>query len=387
MDALELCVSVAALVALTVSLLDISRAWRRVPDLADVPADGPPPGGAWPPVAVVVAARDEARGIEAAMRSLLEIDYPALELVAVDDRSTDGTGEILDRLAAEDPRLRVVHVRDLPDGWLGKNHALHLGQEATSADLVLFTDADVVFSPAALRRAVRLLLDRGADHLAVVPDMRVPTFAGRAFLTAFAVCFTVYTRPWKVSDPRSRAHVGIGAFNLVRRTSLRAIDGFGRLPLRPDDDLKLAKTLKRAGARALVATGQDDVGVEWYASYGEALRGLEKNMFAGVGYSVAAVAGISAGMIVAWLWPFAGVVVARGTAQLLCAVAVAEILLIVVAAVRRTTTGLLAVLLVPLGFVLFLYAFWRSTALALARGAIQWRGTRYPLALLRTNRV
>src|SRR5438309_2764680 len=110
--------------------------------LARLP-DEPPEGG-WPALAVIFAARNEAAGVEQATRSLLAQDYPELEVIAVDDRSTDDTGAILDAIAAEDPRLRVVHVRDLPAGWLGKNHALQSAAGETRADWLLFTDADVV---------------------------------------------------------------------------------------------------------------------------------------------------------------------------------------------------------------------------------------------------
>ena len=133
-----------------------------------------PPGRPWPAVSVIVAARDEAAGIEAAMGSLLALDYPALEVIAVDDRSGDATGAILDRLAAHDRRLRVLHVRELPPGWLGKNHAVALGAREARGELLLFTDADVEFAPAALRSAVSILEAEELDHLALGPGLRLP---------------------------------------------------------------------------------------------------------------------------------------------------------------------------------------------------------------------
>jgi cellulose synthase/poly-beta-1,6-N-acetylglucosamine synthase-like glycosyltransferase len=103
------------------------------------------------------------------VRSLLALDYPRLELLAVNDRSTDGTGDILDRVAAEDGRLNVVHLKELPPGWLGKNHALHYGAERASGELLLFTDADVVMEPTTLLRAVQHLQQEDLDHLCIAP--------------------------------------------------------------------------------------------------------------------------------------------------------------------------------------------------------------------------
>jgi cellulose synthase/poly-beta-1,6-N-acetylglucosamine synthase-like glycosyltransferase len=174
-----------------------------------------------PPVSIVVAARDEARAIERAMRSLLALDYPGLELVAVDDRSADPTGAILDRLAAANARLKVLHVRELPAGWLGKNHALALGARDATGEILLFTDADVEFAPYSLREAVAVLEDERLDHLALAPRLRLPGAWLAACVAYFGRQFYVFLRPWRARDPRSGAHIGVGAFNLVRASAYR----------------------------------------------------------------------------------------------------------------------------------------------------------------------
>ena len=170
-----------------------------------------------PSISVVVAARDEGARVEASIRSLLAIDYPRLRLVAVDDRSTDGTGAILDRLAAEDARLRVIHVTSLPPGWIGKCHALARGEEAAGGEWILFTDGDVVIAPDALRRAVSHGIRNGADHVAVGIDVEVEGLGEAMFVAYFLAIFFLTQRPWGAGDPRTRDHIGIGAFNLVRR--------------------------------------------------------------------------------------------------------------------------------------------------------------------------
>ncbi len=154
-------------------------------------------GSEPPKVSVVVAARNEARNIEAALRSVLAQDYPNLEFIVVDDRSTDETGIILDRLANKDERIRVVHIMELPKGWLGKNHAQHFGAERATGELILFTDADVMMERSVISRAVTYLRRENADHLAITPQMKMPGLLLNMFGGAFALFFGMYAKPWK----------------------------------------------------------------------------------------------------------------------------------------------------------------------------------------------
>jgi glycosyltransferase involved in cell wall biosynthesis len=140
---------------------------RRVGVLADL---APPQPARWPRLSIVIPARDEADTLERAMAGKLAQTGPELELVLVDDRSTDGTSAIVDRIAAADPRVQAIHVTALPDGWLGKVHALQRGLEASTGELVLFTDADVEFEPGSCARAVALMEGSSLDHLTVLPS-------------------------------------------------------------------------------------------------------------------------------------------------------------------------------------------------------------------------
>lgn len=389
METLAVVLAALVLAVLAWTLADGIAHRASLPDLSSWSGGDEPPSGApaWPRLSVVVAARDEADHVERAMRTLLALDYPDLEIVAVDDRSGDGTGAILDRLAAESPRLRVRHVTELPRGWLGKNHALHSGAACATGELVLFTDADVHFAPRAMRRAVRFAVERGADHLTVVPDVTMPGWLLTAFTGTFAVFFGVFTKPWRAPDPRSAAHVGIGAFNLVRASFYRAHGGHEPLRLRPDDDVMLAKHLKRSGGRPLVATGPAEVSVEWYRTLGEVFRGLEKNLFAGLGYSVVRVAGATAAVLLVWVAPFVGVFVGPPLARGLWGAAAACAACLFLGANRRGRAGVVHLPGFPIGALLFVACMWRSTILALVRRGIVWRGTRYPLDELRRNEV
>lgn len=374
----------ALVLALTVGLgAEVILGGRRLRRLADLP----PRAGAAPRVSLVVAARDEARHIESAVRSMLGQRYPDLELVVVDDRSSDGTGPILDRLAREDGRLTVVHVDRLPAGWLGKNHALARGAERATGAWLLFTDADVHLHPEAVSRAVRYAEEHGVDHLAVAPDLELPGFLLRAFGVHFVVSFLAFARPWRAREPTSRAFVGVGAFNLVRREAYEGVGGHRPIALRPDDDMKLGKILKRAGFRQDALWGRGAVAVEWYRSFGELQRGLEKNLFAGVEYR--AVLSILGGLaqLAGGVAPLALLPLAPPLGQALLLAQVGATAGIAAHAARRTGTTPLVALVYPVVVVLFVFVLWRTMVLNLLQGGIRWRGTFYPLDLLKANRV
>jgi glycosyltransferase involved in cell wall biosynthesis len=371
----------AVLTALLLSAMfaDFALGQRRLLRLGSVA-----PAGNEPRLSIVVAARNEARGIEAAVTSLLKLDYPRLEIIVVDDRSTDGTGAILERLSSATGRLRVVHVTALPPGWLGKNHALHMGASQATGDLLLFTDADVVFEPTTLRRAAALVQQRKLDHLTAIPEAHAPGVAVRAFVAAFGVFFSLYARPWNARNPRSRAHVGIGAFNLIRSGAYRAIGGHEAIAMRPDDDMKLGKLLKLRGFRQDVVDGRGFVSVEWYASLRELVDGLMKNSFAGVDYSLWKAAGATGALLATYVWPFVAVITTAGAVRALNGLCV---LLVVGIFSTVNRSRVLYVLAFPPAAVLFAYIIWRSALIAVTTGTVTWRGTKYPLAALKANRI
>lgn len=373
----------AALAAALIPLVDMALHWRGVPRLSAQPA--PPPGAPLPRLSVVVPARNEEAGIRQAVLSLLAQDYTDLELVVVNDRSTDGTGRILAELAAAHPgRLRVVTVERLPPGWLGKNHALWLGARHATGPWLLFADADVVFDPTCLRRAVGYAQAAGLDHLTLFPRLVARGYWLAGFIAFFVFAFVVYWRPWRANDPRSPFGLGIGAFNLVRRDAYVAAGTHAAIALRPDDDMRLGLRIKRLGLRQQALDGSDLLQVEWYPSLGAALAGLEKNLFAGLDYNLWRVLGALAATLALLVAPYAAVWFASGLDRWLLALALAAqgagFLL-----ANRPEAGRALWLLptFPVLALLFAYALVRSTALALVRGGIRWRDTLYPLDQLR----
>lgn len=383
MDTLRLLLAASVAAVALVALAQLVWGYLHIPTLVDVP----PAGAPAPPVSIVVAARDEERHIAAAVTALLRQRYPEFELIVVDDRSRDRTSEILAPLTHLHPRLRVVRVDDLPSGWLGKNHALHVGAGHASGEYILFADGDVFLAQDALARAVRLMQLERADHLAVAPDMILPTWPLALVVNYFMMWFMLYLRPWRASDPRSRAFIGIGAFNLVRATAYRAVGGHTRIALRPDDDLMLGKILKHAGHRQVVAAGEEEVTVEWYRSLGELARGFRKNAFAGLQYSVLLAIGAVIGNLLIAVLPFVAMWFTGGREQLLWAIAaVAQMIGYAGPPLKQRSRPWLT-FFYPLAAILFMGILSAAVLRTLRRRGIEWRGTAYSLDELRSNRV
>ena len=340
-----------------------------------------------PRISLIFAARDEEEKLPAALATLASLDYSNLEIIAVDDRSQDSTGKILDAFARRHERLRVAHVEALPAGWLGKPHALQKAYEASTGEWLLFTDADVRFAPDVLRRAARLVKERMVDHLTLFGDVEMDGFWERTLLTFFGMAFHLATDPDRAGNPRSRAYVGVGAFQMVKRTAYEAAGTHRRLAMEVVDDMKLGKIVKQAGFRTCVGIAQDAVVVRWHAGLGSIVRGVTKNFFAGAGYNVAFVALSAAGLLLTNVAPFVAVFLAHGWIRLFAAISVAIALGFHVGVNIVMRVSPLYALTHPIGALLFCYMLLRSTAVTLRHGGVTWRGTFYPLEDLKRGVV
>jgi glycosyltransferase involved in cell wall biosynthesis len=362
---------------------EIFRGNRRLKRLATLAAPRP---AAWPRVSIVFAARNEAATVLHAVPTMLALDYPEFEVIAVNDRSEDRTGDLLEQLAAANPRLKVVHVQTLPEGWLGKNHALAEGSTRATGDWILFTDADIHFTPGTLQRAVAYARAQTLDHLAAVPRLSDEGRLLGVCVNAFSVAFTAGIRPWRIPDPRSRAHGGVGAFNLVRTSTYRKLGGHEPIHLRPDDDIKLGKLMKSGGFSELVL-GDGAISVRWYASVKEMIHGLTKNAYAGADYRWWVPPLGALVVLGAYWWPIVALGFATGPAWW-CHLATVAVMLGIGCDQPRFTGGRWwHGLLLPVGMTVFGFILLRSMVVTHWTGGITWRGTFYPLAHLKRNRV
>jgi glycosyltransferase involved in cell wall biosynthesis len=356
----------------------------RLPWLKDFP---PASDAGCQRISLIFAARDEEEKLPAALATLMEIDYPNLEVIAVDDRSNDATGRILDKFAVAHPRLRAVHVTELPSGWLGKPHALQKGFEISTGDWLLFTDADVRFKPDVLRRAITLGSERRLDHLSLLCDIDVIGFWEKLLVTFFGFLFQVATDPYRVSDPHSYFYVGIGAFQMVKRPVYEASGTHRRLAMEVLDDMKLGKIIKRSGFRSGVGIAQDSVAVRWHAGLGNLVRGVTKNFFAGAGYNLGVVALGITGLLLLDIAPFLAVMIGHGWIRILAAIAAGIALCFHAAVAFMMRVSPLYALTHPLGAVLLCYMLLRSTFITLKQGGTVWRDTFYPLDELKRGVV
>jgi glycosyltransferase involved in cell wall biosynthesis len=333
---------------------------------------------------VVIAARDEQARIEATIRHLLVQRGVEADIIVVDDRSTDQTSEILQRLAKEDPRVQVERVEVLPEGWLGKCHACYVGARAATGDWILFTDADCWLKPDVIARAVRLAEREHADHVTLCPGTLVEGLGTRAwhllFLTSLLNWFS------GVNRDRLKAYLGFGAFNLVRATAYRQCGGYEALRLTVVDDLKLGLLLRRASKRTRAFLGVDDVECHWGTTARDMVRIMEKNYFAITDFRLWLVLlGSSAAMLV-FCTLIAGLT--AGTLAGLAA-GLSPLSLILPAGIlaRRLGWSWPCAIGMPFMFPVFLYALLNSTWVTVRQGGIRWRETFYPLDALRAGTV
>jgi len=360
--------------------------YRGMASIRSLTAIAPFAGPAFPRISVLFAARDEAEKMPAALTSLLKLDYPNYEVVAVDDRSGDATGKILDDFAARDSRLKVIHVTELPKGWLGKPHALAMAYEKTSGEWLIFTDADVQFAPDLVGRALAFVERERADHLTLLVRLDLRGFWEPVALGYLGACFALM-RPWKTKEPKSKAYMGVGAFQIIRRATYEAIGTHRRLAMEVVDDMKLGKLVKMGGFRSMVAPSENLLHVRWQEGFGNIVKGLTKNMFAGLGFNGVIALAVACNTLLLSVVPVVGVIWGRGAVQIAAAVAVVAAMVFEALLMPRARASRWFGVTHPLGALVIVYIILRSMVVTLWRGGVVWRGTFYPLEELKRGLV
>ncbi|MEL0328329.1 MAG: glycosyltransferase family 2 protein [Deltaproteobacteria bacterium] len=355
--------------------------WMSLKNVQSLPSISLDREKSYPRLSVIIAARNEAGTIENALKSVLAQNYPNLEIILVNDRSNDGTDKILQKLAEKDPRVLIHHVEELPPGWLGKVNAMQQGFGKSTGVWLLFTDADVHFQEESLERIIDVAERSSVDYLCVVPEVQARQRLLKALYTVSLSGFFLATRIWEVKNQNS--FVGVGACGLVRRSLLSQSPGLPWLKMEVVDDLALAQLAWQAGGKLDVYWGRECLGVEWYPSMGDLIRGLEKNLFAGAQYqywrALLGIIGILFVAVAPWLSIFSG----NWLLSLTAVGAFSGYWLAWISGDKAQGVGWLERLISPLLLFVIAWALARSTFITWRQGGIQWRETFYSIADLR----
>lgn len=352
---------------------------RRIAYLKNI---APLPTDRAPAVAVIIAVKDEEAEVEEALRSVCALDYPNFRVIVINDRSTDNTASILQRMAENNPRLSLITVNELQQGWLGKNHALYRGYEASSEEWLLFTDADVKFEKATLRKAMQYVLQNNIDHLTALPEVTSRSSLFKSVMNTFALMLDVKLRPWDVPNPSSKTSMGVGAFNLMKRTAYEKAGTHQVISLRPDDDLKLGERVKHAGFRQEVVYGEGELSLQWYTSLGQFINGLMKNTYSVSNYNfgVALATALSTFLILVLPVPL---LLLAGMPYTLMGVGILLSQIAIMVFKKGIKANWWDALLIPFAGLVMVYIIIKSALLTIKQGGIYWRDSFYPLSELR----
>ena len=342
------------------------------------------PVGKTPFVSVIFAACDEQDRVEGTVRHLFAQQHVEVEIIAVDDRSRDATGQILKTLSSEDPRLYPKRVDILPEDWLGKSHACHVGASSARGEWLLFTDADCWLKPDTIARALAVGQKENVEHVTLTPGVSPQTVPAEAWHIAFLMSAADWLHGVNQDQPKS--HLGIGAFNLVRADTYRKFGGHLALRLSVVDDVKLGLLVRRSGGRTRAFIGGDDVECHWGVTVRQMMKIMEKNYFAAIDYRT--FAGFFVGAVLPLVWlacligPFTGTILGYAAAAALLSCSVPALIL-----ARRLRWPIRGAILTPFVFVALFFAILNSTWTTLKQGGINWRKTFYPLDKLRAGNV
>jgi chlorobactene glucosyltransferase len=348
-----------------------------------------------PSVSIILPARNEEHNIRRCVESLLAQDYANYEVIVVDDGSTDATVRILDELVSSHPlghRLYVLRLRDeLPRGWAGKPHAIHLGVQEAQGEWLLFTDADTWHAPVALRSALTQACQENADLFTLGSTQELPTFWDKVMMPMAYLGISMLYPPRLVNDPRSSVAVANGQYILIRRQVYEALGGYARPELRSTllDDRDLARVVKEHGFKLRFVDGGDLVAVHMYHGLKDAWRGWRKNAYlgnrGGIGFIALQLIGLPMISIAPFFIPlFAYLPPVRraggidaGEAQAATALEISSLLAYRTWLNRQLHVPWLYALSHPLAGLIFEGILAQSSWRVLSRSGVDWRGRQY----------
>jgi glycosyltransferase involved in cell wall biosynthesis len=326
-----------------------------------------------PLVSVIIPARDEAHIIERTVRAFLAQTYANLEVIVINDRSTDGTGDIV--RAIHDDRLTVIDGVEPPAGWLGKPWALHQGSRIARGELLLFVDADLIYAPQAVAAAVAYLQSRDVALLSLFPHLEMRGFGENASMPMMTMAFHTFLPTWLSNRTRfARLALGGGTGNLVVREVYEASGGHEQLSDAVVDDIALARLVRRNGARTEIVRAERLVSLRMYRGLAEVVDGFTKNTFSALGRNYVAGFLVVLGCIVFHILPY--VLAVTGDRINIATVIIISVTRVILFRALRYRLDA-AIFLHPVMAAIWTWIFIRSIWLTGIRRKVIWRGRTY----------
>ncbi|UOE47557.1 glycosyltransferase family 2 protein [Mucilaginibacter sp. SMC90] len=334
-----------------------------------------------PSLVIIIPVRNEEADLEKALQSVCHINYQNHRILVINDRSTDRTAQILERFILQFPQLKVTTISTLPDGWLGKNNALYQGYLSSNEEWMLFADADIVFHPDAINKAVGYAAKEQLDHLTILPELISRSAILNSVFATFSIILMVDMKPWAAKNPKSKASSGIGAFNLVRRSAYERFGTHSRIRLRPDDDLQLGRIMKKEGFRQDVLAAKGYVSLEWYKTLNEFGRGVQKNSFAVANYNLAEAVFNVISMLLSVALPMPLMFIFGDTTiRIMAAIMlVFHIIYMMIVPPNKWWYAFM----IPFSAFFLAWHFLKASVVTVVRGGIYWRDSFYSLKMLK----
>ncbi len=336
-------------------------------------------------VSVIMVVKDEEKHIESTVKCMLNQDYPSLEIIVVDDRSADKTPNILKKRAKKYSVLKLLTIQTLPEGWLGKNHAMFQGARLAKGKWLLFLDGDVFFSPKAISLGMNYMQRERINNLTLIPEFKRKNFWLDALISSGALAFYFKLKPWRAAQINPNYYAGIGAYNLFSKENYFKFNGHQSFPMCILDDIKLGKQLKVYGAKQRCLDGAGLISLNWYDSVSEMVYGTEKNSFAHCRFNLLRLAGESILGLCLFLWPIIALFVMESNMKWLNLVSILTTMRVYAFYAKLKNLSAWQMLAYPFGVVVGTYAWWRSAIRILKARGVCWRDTFYSLSELKKD--
>ena len=337
-----------------------------------------------PKISIIITAKDEEAAILKTLNHISQLDYPNLEIICVNDRSEDATGKLIDAFSKKDPRIKPIHITQLPEGWMGKNHAAHCASKQASGDWLLFIDADVQLKEDMLKRLMTYIQKKEIDHITILFHYLCNGFIYNIFHIAHkSFGFVIGLKPWMARVRASKRSINIGHFCLVNKAVYEQCGGHQAVAMQCLEDVRFGELVKKHGFKQEAINCQYHAEIEWYATWQEMFRGIRKNSFAFFHYQLTPVILGSIGWVLLFILPFFAVFFTHGYAQLAFGASIFFLYAIAFDACRFFKMPLRYLPFLPIGLIMHLWPMYASVFYFYKNKGIYWRGTFYSADKLR----